>query len=51
MDDWDEFQLQNAAMDMDIPENIDLSDICKLIHVKYDQYYLDNIGFPNRSPE
>lgn len=27
MDDWDQFQHQ---MDLDIPENLDLSEICKL---------------------
>lgn len=27
MDDWDQFQHQ---MDLDIPENLDLNEICKL---------------------
>lgn len=32
MDDWDQFQHQ---MDLDIPENLDLNEICELEHLFY----------------
>lgn len=31
MDDWDQFQHQ---MDLDIPENLDLNEICKYNYLK-----------------
>lgn len=32
MDDWDQFQHQ---MDLDIPENLDLNEICKFLCLFY----------------